>query len=653
LSYRYNIVGNIVSLGSSNAEEVKLDYSYDLQNRLASVIDNNLAVGQNTISYEYDGVGNLAMISLANGVKTNYSYNQVNRLVSLTSSKGATPLADYRYTLGATGQRLKVTELNGRTVTYTYDGIYHLLSETISNTSQNSTSQTSGEPNGMVSYRYDGVGNRQARESTLANVSSATAITYDSNDRLTSDKYDNNGNTIEADGRVYSYDSENRIVEVTTAGLKINLVYNGDGERVKKTVNGVSTEYLIDNNNFTGYAQVVEESVSGVVKRQYSYGLDLISARQVADNQVIDNVLNNEVDNAASNSYVTANDRAVSFYGYDGHGSVRYLSDLSGKVTDTYTYDAYGVLISQTGTTPNAYRYAGEQWDEDLGLYYNRARYLDVNRGRFWTQDTFEGDIEDPLSLHKYLYGNGNPVENVDPSGNSSIKELTTAFAIIDILSAVQSTISFLKQPDLFNGAFLVVGLIGLPGIGEGLKALRLSGRLPLLGKIVQALRFPGPPKNAVEKGLFEVMESSGYVTEFTEDALRLINQSRNTPLNKIVEKVYLNRFKNISLIEAKQTLKSGNIADAMKKAAHTLETLEEVAAAGGKSIDKVVDELIIGYETVGSKLGPYKIGDKVDSINGVAVNKLIYRSTGEQVTAHTIKGEIPVYVKQIGPNNK
>jgi RHS repeat-associated protein len=145
------------------------------------------------------------------------------------------------------------------------------------------------------------------------------------------------------------------------------------------------------------------------------------------------------------------------------------------------------------------YRYAGEQWDADLGLYYNRTRYLDVERGRFWTSDSFEGEIEEPISLHKYLYGNANPVGNVDPSGNASIQEVSTVFAVIDILSTIQSTISFLKQPDLASGAFLAVGLIGLPGVGEGLKALRLSGRLPLLGKIVQALRFPGPPQNAVE----------------------------------------------------------------------------------------------------------------------------------------------------------
>lgn len=66
----------------------------------------------------------------------------------------------------------------------------------------------------------------------------------------------------------------------------------------------------------------------------------------------------------------------LSFYGYDGHGSVRFLTDSAGTVTDTYDYDALGNLISSTGTTLNNYLFAGEQWDEALRLYYSRARLL-------------------------------------------------------------------------------------------------------------------------------------------------------------------------------------------------------------------------------------------------------------------------------------
>lgn len=92
--------------------------------------------------------------------------------------------------------------------------------------------------------------------------------------------------------------------------------------------------------------------------------------------------------------------------------------EVPGAVTDTYDYDAFDNLINQTGSTPNNYLFAGEQYDPALGVYYNRARYLNTTTGRFWTTDTYEGDQESPQSLHKYLYAGDNPVDRYDPSGH-------------------------------------------------------------------------------------------------------------------------------------------------------------------------------------------------------------------------------------------
>jgi RHS repeat-associated protein len=115
---------------------------------------------------------------------------------------------------------------------------------------------------------------------------------------------------------------------------------------------------------------------------------------------------------------------------------VRFLTDGAGTVTDTYDYDAFGNLVSQTGSTPNNYLYAGEQWDSDLGMYFLRARYLNVGTGRFWTQDSFEGDKYDPRSLHKYLYAGGNPINFVDPSGKT-LTDTQIAFLGFAILATL------------------------------------------------------------------------------------------------------------------------------------------------------------------------------------------------------------------------
>jgi RHS repeat-associated protein len=120
----------------------------------------------------------------------------------------------------------------------------------------------------------------------------------------------------------------------------------------------------------------------------------------------------------------------------DGHGSVRALTDTTGTVTDTYDYDAFGNLLHSTGTTPNNYLFSGEQFDPDLGLYYNRARYLNTSTGRFWSMDTYEGVAKEPASLHKYLYVGTDPINSIDPSGRFGMEDVTAALGVISTLAA-------------------------------------------------------------------------------------------------------------------------------------------------------------------------------------------------------------------------
>jgi RHS repeat-associated protein len=147
--------------------------------------------------------------------------------------------------------------------------------------------------------------------------------------------------------------------------------------------------------------------------------------------------------------------------GFDGHGSVRFLTDSTGAITDTYDYDAFGNLLAQTGATLNNYLFAGEQFDPVLGVYFNRARYYDQRAGRFWSTDTWDGNDEDPISLHKYLYVSANPVNRVDPSGHEGLGELSVSIAIQTqlfvmahpILTTVVTGVLLALAPDDFVNA--------------------------------------------------------------------------------------------------------------------------------------------------------------------------------------------------------
>jgi RHS repeat-associated protein len=231
--------------------------------------------------------------------------------------------------------------------------------------------------------------------------------TYDSDDRLAADSYDADGNTIGSSSNSYQYSAVDQLTNVNS-GAVIQW-YDGDGNRVKKSVSGSPTYYLVDDRNPSGYAQVLEElDGAGAVARSYVYGLRLVS----------------------QSSSTTTN-----YYGYDGHGSTRVLFNTNGSVAQVYVYDAFGILIVPSFPFPsgNNYLYSGEQFDPDLGMYYLRARYYAPQSGRFLTMDTCEGDNEDPLSLHKYLYCAGNAVNNADPNGH----DILGSFALMSGISTL------------------------------------------------------------------------------------------------------------------------------------------------------------------------------------------------------------------------
>jgi RHS repeat-associated protein len=377
LSYSYDGAGNLASMSSNHANGILVAYAWDELNRLSTVTDSRL-LGNQTTTYTYDPASNVATVTAPNGLQTKLNYDSLNRLTSLT-----TPISSYTYTLGQTGNRIGAVEGNGRTLSWNYDGIYRLTNETITaDPSQN---------NGSAAYSLDPVGNRLSLNSSLPGINSGS-FGYNADDQISSESYDLDGNVLAAGGNTFVYDAENHMTSANNGAVR--MIYDGDGNRVAKIVNGVTTQYLVDDLNPTGLPQVVEEVVNGAVTRQYTYGLQRISENQ-----------------SINGAWTT------SFYVYDGAGSVRQLANYNGAVTDEYGYDAFGYSFTKQGTTPNNYLYRGEQFDSDLGLYYLRARYYSPSTGRFMSRDPEGGIITDPATLHKYFYASGDPVNRIDPSG--------------------------------------------------------------------------------------------------------------------------------------------------------------------------------------------------------------------------------------------
>jgi RHS repeat-associated protein len=223
--------------------------------------------------------------------------------------------------------------------------------------------------------------------------------------------YDDNGSltskTEGAASTTYTYNLQNRLEMADDGTTVVSYEYDTHGIRTQKDVDGAATDYLIDPYNPTGYAQVFVES-DGVADTAYIIGSDIIG----------------KATDSADPEYLL----------YDGHGSVRQLTDPCGLVLDNYNYDGYGNALNFTPA--DGLYYTGEMFDSHLDFYYNRARYYNPAVGRFNRLDPFAGSPQDPQSLHKYLYAHCNPINNLDPSGRYNIAEMVTVSAIMGMVCA-------------------------------------------------------------------------------------------------------------------------------------------------------------------------------------------------------------------------
>ncbi|MFD2115286.1 RHS repeat-associated core domain-containing protein [Paenibacillus yanchengensis] len=111
------------------------------------------------------------------------------------------------------------------------------------------------------------------------------------------------------------------------------------------------------------------------------------------------------------------------YYMVNGHGDVTGITDTAGELINEYTYDIWGKPLEHSETIEQSFRYSGEYWDEETNLQYLRARWYDPSIGRFINEDTYEGELSNPLSLNLYTYVHNNPLRYIDPSGNYCVSQ--------------------------------------------------------------------------------------------------------------------------------------------------------------------------------------------------------------------------------------
>lgn len=452
IQYTYDDASNRTSVQTPNGTTT---YGFDAQNRLTSVIDRD---GLET-TYRYDLASRLVETVLPNQVIERRGYDDLNRLTHLSTVKRdsvtgeETLITSYEYSLNKIGHRLQVTESTGRVVSYEYDRLYRLTKESISDPNDPTNDGR------VTEYELNALGNRLRR---IDSLEGETTYTYNQNNQLLTEirrqgdvieqnivySYDDNGNLLSKTVNdtaitTYRWNDQNRPVEVELPnGDSISFVYDTAGIQVSRTLNGETTTFIIDSNR--PYAQVIESLDDETLLEFKTFGIDLISQ---------------------------ADENGTIYFHTDGLGSTRAITDANGEVQDRFNYNAFGELLTTENNSGVDNLFAGEQYDAELGLQYLRQRYYDPSTGRFISQDSFEGFLDDPITQNRFLYGNANPVTYTDPSGYFSISELNVGRIISNILSKGSAALSATAATALnrtVTGAALGVFGTALDKIAKG-----------------------------------------------------------------------------------------------------------------------------------------------------------------------------------------
>lgn len=315
---------------------------------------------------------------------------------------------------------IALLRMGGKTTTYRYNALQQLVRE---------NNQAAGK---TWLYTYDAGGNILTKKEyayttgTVGTVQKTINYTYGNNqwkDLLTA----YNGKTISSDAVgnmtsdgtwTYTWEHGKQLAGQSKSGTTISYAYGADGMRLKKTVGSTTYTYAYNGSLLTNVASSAGQNVH---------------IRYDSEGKPVHMQYNKDGDEY--------------YYMLDAQGNVVGLVDGSGKLVVEYTYDAWGQLLSMTGSRANdlgkanPLRYRSYVYDDETGMYYLGSRYYNPTMCRFINADSVSvvheanGKLTDK---NLFAYCDNNPVMRKDGGG-----EFWTvlAGAVIGAITNVAATV--------------------------------------------------------------------------------------------------------------------------------------------------------------------------------------------------------------------
>ena len=495
--YTYDTLGRLIgsSMHSGSTLTLRTQHQYDNANRLARQV---WALSGKTYQegYAYDSHGRLTQkqLTLPGNTSANIflNYDELSRLSAVTSSVYDI-YYNYLAAQNGTGTTNAVHQfsINPRTTNanrykqlffrYSYDELGNIASaETITQNStlsdavyysydnQSQLTSAASSANGTWYYQYDAYGN-------IRNTYHGTdyiSYTYgDSNwlDKLTAVSGSKNGASFSGS---YVYDNAGNPTSFYNVGdLSTWTMTWKNGRELATAVNGTHTvSYDYDVNGLRTY-----KIVDGV-RHDYIYASGQLlreSYTQSGTAYTLDFVYDYSGRPYMLNLTTTVSGASTTtpyYYLLNLQGDVVEIVNASEVPVADYTYDAYGTLLSATGSlaSVNPLRYRGYYYDTETGFYYLQSRYYDPALGRFLNADTYASTGQGFLGYNMFAYCQNNPVINSDQNGHFILTCIIVGAVVGGVICGGYSAASQCAENGFSNINWGVVGVNFLTGAISG-----------------------------------------------------------------------------------------------------------------------------------------------------------------------------------------
>ena len=500
MQYRSDYLGRMQWIIYPDGEQIT--YGYDEGGQVVSVTGNHNNIPFTYVSnILYDEYGQRTRIDYGNGTYTVYEYDPARRWLDTinTKNKWGQNYQNIKYSFDAVGNVLgyvndclNATSGNYKTEqTYSYDNLYQLINvegETTYNPSHSVDPEFISKYSQAFSFDTEGLGNMTSKVSKEAvspdisvgdNLNYNLDYVYDSKyaHRLVRAgtryyKYDANGNiTCEQDGafegeaaevyrkitqeaedvystdygwglvrdetsgngvgstqyhRTYSWNEKNQLIGSSDATFTTSYIYGQDGQRSNKYTD--SSETLYFNKMWTLHTDSGNRDKGGQFAKNIYLG----------DTRIVTKLKGYEEKTVHEETFKQY------FYHSDHLGSASLISDYEGKEYQRIEYTPYGeTWVEKTqniGSEFLPYKFTAKELDEETGLYYYGARYLDPKYSMWISTDPALGEyipkapvdeeakkynqnlpgmggVFNHINNNLYHYAGNNPIKYTDPDG--------------------------------------------------------------------------------------------------------------------------------------------------------------------------------------------------------------------------------------------